>query len=692
MSQNLSHSDFLGTVNANLWYSLTEPRENFYVKVNKGKLNTNQEWVDFVLALLLFQIKNNVSDLFYKACNNIYWGIQYIRNGELEPLSFSDIEEDLNWVIDYIYRDQDENFKANKKNYYKTFFGHLETMTFIYDKQELKDIVDESTIPENRKQDFIELSERKIKLLIISKINEALGLLYGFTDQVKNMDSNIVVGYGKPEDKIIPEYSFRIAAKQQDIEIGGKKFFSVTQRFMVTEFFPLQKLGLWDYESFIRTMLLAKKLNIIAWETSSGKTTTILSLLSEIHTSFDGKINLYSFEDPIEKPVPFMIQTQAASNKQNPDMSYTSEDAERFFLRAAPDGILIGEIRDKITAQIATKMAMSGHYCYATLHCDNVLSAIPRFAGWGLDVKSNITSLGFIEVTQLITTYPTEKYQEDLSIEGKIETWILKIKDLKDLSLEKMEKFEQLKSKNITEEESGLSPKEISLFDYINGRAFLKNLFKFYHNGDVGEIFALQSNYIKYLQYLSTYFTNRYVDWKDYIEKKQYLIPFLKCLNIALKDAEFEQLLVEKEISKETIKTVFSQIQQIAKTHLTKAEINLLLKGNTIIGQFLTDNYISSSWTKIPFSFESFLEIIWDFGYIPFKIKSKGRVPMVEFFDYTEDYRCVIKKDYEQLFYGTKVFTPMFLYAYTLNQKLVNNWKCIDFFKVISMFKTDYEF
>lgn len=691
MTNSLAYNDFFSAVSTNLWHSLNEPRQNFYVKVNKWNFNPNQDGVDLVLALLLFQIKNNISDLFYKACNNIYWGIKYIRNGELESLAYSDVEEDLHWVIDYLYKNQDESFKQNKKNYYKIFFGYLDEITFNYDQQELKDVVDSSSIPDDKQQDFLELSERKIKLLIINKINEALGSLYGFTDQVRNMDSNIVIGYWNLEDKIIPEYSFRIAAKQQDIEIDWKKFFSVTQRFMLTEFFPLAKLGIWDYESFVRTMLLAKKLNIIAGETSSWKTTTILSLLNEIYTSLDGKINLYSFEDPIEKPVPFMIQTQAAKNNQNAEMAYTAEDAERFFLRAAPDGILIGEMRDMITAQIAIKMAMSWHYCYATLHCDNVLSAIPRFAGWWLDVKSNITSLWFVEVTQLITTYPTEAYKENVNINEKIETGILKIKDLKDIPYDKFEIFEKLKIWAITKEESWLTEKEILLFDYINGRAFLKNLFKYYHTGDIGIIFALQGNYLKYLEYLSTYFSNRYVDGNDFVEKKQYMIPFLKCLHIALKDPNFEQLLTQKEISQETIKEIFSTVQQIAKEQLTKAEISFLVKGNKIISQFLMDKYIASSWIKIPFSFEAFLDIIGEFGYLPFKIKSKGRVPMVEFFDYTEDYKCVVKKDYNYLLYSTKVFTPMFLYAYTLNQKLVNGWKCIDFFKIISMFKTDYE-
>lgn len=682
----------MSVVNWTLWHSLTEPRNIFYVKVNKGSFIPWQEGVDFVLALLLFQIKNNVSDLFYKACNNIYWGIKYIRNWELEPLTYDDIEEELHWVIDYLYKDQDENYRNNKKTFYKTFFGYLPDITFTYDQQELKDIVDLATIPEERNKDYAELSERKIKLLIINKINEALGSLYGFTDQIRNMDSNIVIGFGKEEDKIIPEYSFRIAAKQQDIEIDGKKFFNVTQRFMLTEFFLLQKLGIGDYEPFVRTMLLAKKLNIIAWETSSGKTTTILSLLNEIYTSLGGRINLYSFEDPVEKPVPFMIQTQAAKNLQNEEMAYTAEDAERFFLRAAPDGILIGEMRDAITAQIAVKMAMSGHYCYATLHCDNVLSAIPRFAGWGLDVKSNITALGFIEVTQLITTYPTDAYDANISIEEKIERGILKVQDLKDLEFSKLEKFEQMKTNTITREESGLSDKEILLFDYINGRAFLKNLFTYYHTWDIGVIFALQSNYLKYLKYLSTYFSNRYVDGSDFLAKKQYLIPVLKSLHHAMKDPDFEQVLTQWELSKEDLQMIFAKIQENAKKYLTKAELNLLTRGNKVIGEFIQDKYVSVSWTKIPFSFKAFIEIIGDNGFIPFNIKSKGRVPMVEFFDYTEDYRCVVKQDYNHLFYNTKVFTPMFLYGYTLNQKLVKGWKCIDFFKIISMFSVEYEF
>ena len=687
----IEFSKFLAVTQKNLWHNFVEKKKRIYVKVNKGNFEPNQAGIDLVLAILIYQIKENISDLHIEALNNIWWDIKYRKNKMLEILTYQEIKETLFEVIDYLYKDEREELRQNKKDYYDTFLWIVNEFSFKYDEEEIKKTIDKSKLSEAEKEVFDNMSEKKLKLLFINKINEALGTLYGFASQAKNMDSNVVVWYGAEGDEMIPEYSFRIAGKQQDIEIEWSKFFSVVQRLMLTEFFPLSKLWIWDYEPFVRSRLLSKKLNIIAWETNSGKTTTILSLLSETYNSLSWKIKFYSYEDPIEKPVWFMLQTQNQKNELNENWAYSADDAERFFLRWDPDGVLIWEIRDKNTATIATKLASSGHYCYATIHCDNVLSVIPRFWGWWLDVKNNITALWFVEVTQLVPTYKLEQYKEDWTIDEKIESWIVKINDLKEIPYEKYQRFVEYKKWAITREESKLTEKEIELFWFMVGRSFLVDIFQFYHTNDIGKIFTLQGNYIKYLQYLSTYFSNRFVDWDDFLSKKQFFIPFTKALNSTLKDRNFQKLISSPKMSWDDLAKSWKIVLEQARSILSAEELELINEGKKIIEDFFKDKYETDNWVKVPFTFGWFLENIYENGFLPFGIKPKGVVPMVEFFDYNEDYKCILEKDYDHLMYRTKTFTPMFLYAYLINQKTVKWGKCIDFFNVISMFSVDYE-
>lgn len=690
--KKLDFHKLLDVAQKNLGNNFSEQKKTLYVKVNKGSFQKNQAWVDFVLSLLIYQIKENISDLHIEALNNIKWDIKYRKNKMLEILTYEELRDTLFEVIDYIYQDESEQLKNTKKEFYDTFLWPINEISLFYDKQQFKDQVDLTTIKNETDQKiYDDISEKKMKLLFINKINEALGSLYGFASQVRNMDSNVVVWYWKDSDVVIPEYSFRIAGKQQDIEIDGAKFFTVVQRLMLTEFFPLDKLWIGDYEAFVRSMLLAKKLNIIAWETNSGKTTTILSLLSETSNAFGWKIKLYSFEDPIEKPVDFISQTQAQKNLLNEEWNYWADDAERFFLRGDPDGVLIWEIRDKNTAWIALKLASSWHYCYATLHCDNVLSVIPRFAGWWLDVKNNITALWFVEVTQLITTFKLEQYLANAPIEEKVESWVINIEDLKEIPYEKFKAFNAYKQWIIKKEEANLTEKEFELFGFMVGRSFLINIYKYFHTGDIGVMFPIQTLYLKYLKYLSTYFTNRFVDWDDFLWKKQYIIPFIKALHIALKDKQFEKDIINPDIDSTMLWKLWKIINTKALEHLTDEEMNLLKEGKDILQAFLTDKYQSKSGVKVPFTFRWFLKVIYEYWFLPFAIKSKGVVPMVEFFDYSNDYRSVLDQNYEHLFYNNKTFTPMFLYAYLTNQKTVAWGKCIDFFSVVSMFSVEYE-
>jgi len=114
--------------------------------------------------------------------------------------------------------------------------------------------------------------------------------------------------------------------------------------------------------------------------TGSGKTTTLYAFLKSVQTS---EIKIITVEDPIEYHLGGVSQTQVNSNA-----NYTFASGLRSILRQDPDVILIGEIRDKETAEIALESSLTGHLVFSTLHTNDAIGAIPRFLDLG--AKPNV--------------------------------------------------------------------------------------------------------------------------------------------------------------------------------------------------------------------------------------------------------------------------------------------------------------
>ncbi|MEJ2539747.1 MAG: ATPase, T2SS/T4P/T4SS family [Gemmatimonadota bacterium] len=115
---------------------------------------------------------------------------------------------------------------------------------------------------------------------------------------------------------------------------------------------------------------------VITGPTGSGKTTTLYGALREMA---DGEINIMTVEDPIEYDLPSITQTQVET-KQGVTFGATL----RAILRQDPDVILVGEIRDLETAEVAAQAAMTGHLVLATVHANDAVSAVARLADIGL--------------------------------------------------------------------------------------------------------------------------------------------------------------------------------------------------------------------------------------------------------------------------------------------------------------------
>ncbi|MDP2325320.1 MAG: ATPase, T2SS/T4P/T4SS family [Gammaproteobacteria bacterium] len=141
---------------------------------------------------------------------------------------------------------------------------------------------------------------------------------------------------------------------------------------------PLDKLGLPDDLLTLLKMLMARPEGVIlvTGPTGSGKTTTLYSILNYRN---DEAVNIMTLEDPVEYPFPMIRQTSLGEA-----VKLDFATGIRSLMRQDPDIILVGEIRDEATAEMAFRAAMTGHQVYSTLHTNSALGAIPRLLDIGL--------------------------------------------------------------------------------------------------------------------------------------------------------------------------------------------------------------------------------------------------------------------------------------------------------------------
>ncbi len=142
---------------------------------------------------------------------------------------------------------------------------------------------------------------------------------------------------------------------------------------------PLDQLGLSEKNLALIREALGKPygLILITGPTGSGKSTTLYSMMNELDKE---KSNIVSLEDPVEYHMPDINQSQMM-----PEIGYTFASGLRSILRQDPDIIMVGEIRDKETAQLAIQAALTGHLVLSTLHTNNAIGAVPRLVDMGVD-------------------------------------------------------------------------------------------------------------------------------------------------------------------------------------------------------------------------------------------------------------------------------------------------------------------
>lgn len=142
--------------------------------------------------------------------------------------------------------------------------------------------------------------------------------------------------------------------------------------------------------------------------TGSGKTTTLYSIIQMLNSP---RVNIMTLEDPIEYKIPGVNQVQV-----NPAVGLTFASGLRSFLRQDPNIILVGEVRDRETADLAVQASLTGHLVFSTLHTNDAAGALPRLLDMGAEpflLASSITAIVAQRVLRKIDEKTKESYVPD---------------------------------------------------------------------------------------------------------------------------------------------------------------------------------------------------------------------------------------------------------------------------------------
>jgi type IV pilus assembly protein PilB len=158
----------------------------------------------------------------------------------------------------------------------------------------------------------------------------------------------------------------------------------------------LERLGFnaEDLKRFRRAITRPYGMVLVTGPTGSGKTTTLYAAISEMNTKED---KLITIEDPVEYQLPGVVQIPVNEKK-----GLTFARGLRSILRHDPDKIMVGEIRDAETAQIAIQSALTGHLVLTTVHANNVFDVIGRFASMGIDSYNFLAALTCVLAQRLV--------------------------------------------------------------------------------------------------------------------------------------------------------------------------------------------------------------------------------------------------------------------------------------------------
>ncbi len=256
---------------------------------------------------------------------------------------------------------------------------------------------------------------------ILNIDKDTFGLLLSRIKLISNLKLNI---RGKAQDG---RFSIKIGDTEIEIRtslLPGGYGESVVLRVLNPNAISvsLEELGINEKLLGIITRELKKPNGMIlnTGPTGSGKTTTLYAFLKKIHTP---GIKIITIENPIEYHLKGIVQTQTEEEK-----GYTFLEGLRSALRQDPDVIMVGEIRDEETAEIAVNASLTGHLVFSTLHTNNAAGTFPRLIDLGVNAKV-ITSAINIAMAQRLVRKLCNKCKKKSVLEEKEKNIIKNILD-----------------------------------------------------------------------------------------------------------------------------------------------------------------------------------------------------------------------------------------------------------------------
>lgn len=218
------------------------------------------------------------------------------------------------------------------------------------------------------------------------------GILYDKLSLPKNVQEALIsrikiLSEMKIDEHRIPQdgrFNFKVGDEEVDLRISiiptskGEK--TVMRLLRKSGGIPtLSELGFsgTSLKSLEAAILKPHGIIVVCGPTGSGKTTTLYAVLARLNTT---RVNIMSLEDPVEYEMAGINQVQI-----NPAVGLTFASGLRSFLRQDPNIILVGEIRDKETTELALQAALTGHLVFSTLHTQDAAGALPRFIDLGAE-------------------------------------------------------------------------------------------------------------------------------------------------------------------------------------------------------------------------------------------------------------------------------------------------------------------
>jgi type II secretory ATPase GspE/PulE/Tfp pilus assembly ATPase PilB-like protein len=278
--------------------------------------------------------------------------------------------------------------ESEKINKVKTF--DLQSISEVIKEAPIAKIV--STILEyavkSRASDIhLEPQEDRVRVryridgILYERLSLPLGVSEAVISRVKILSGLKIDERRTPQDG---RFNFKVSDEEVDLRVSslptvfGEKI--VMRLLRKSGGIPtLMDLGLngTSLRTLEAAMLRPHGIILVCGPTGSGKTTTLYAVLSKLNTT---RVNILTLEDPVEYQIPGANQVQI-----NDDVGLTFATGLRSFLRQDPNIILVGEIRDKETTELAIQASLTGHLVFSTLHTDGAAGALPRLIDMGAE-------------------------------------------------------------------------------------------------------------------------------------------------------------------------------------------------------------------------------------------------------------------------------------------------------------------